>query len=1078
MLEGQKRKSARILALEASNKKKKEENKNLNTQPEQEQEQVAEASQRNAATPTPPPPPPAPPVLHRSGSGQPLPEHRRGRKKKRLDEVAASSSAPTTQQNEDKPKHEDPPISNATLPSVQRTPEKRILEFILDILQRRDTHEIFAQPVDPKEVEGYYDIIEKPMDFGTMRAKLQEGMYTTLEQFENDVFLISSNAMHFNSSATIYFRQARAIHELAKRVFNTLKTDPQKIEDEFLQTRRRGRKPRGETGASRTKLSNNLRRNIRVYWGSSSSNPLVDQGGVEILPGTERRQTYNLGASLLGQNKPIISTVYKCSKQLVPDNGGAGYKESLMQFAKDLGPTAQMVVNRKLRCLEAINYQSQPPSRFYQQSQTPTRSAQYPNYLISSPASQGGLTCIDGVINNQMPRRLGIEGAAAAGGKSVLIGDRRNIHGGANTGMMALASDRMSMHGAASKGKGVLIGEGMDISSGTHGGKMALPSGRMDIHGLASKGKNVLIDDGMDIYGGTWGGKMNLPSGRLDKGKNVLAGDSTDIYDGTCGEKLMAGAIRAAYKGKNVLTSDSMNMYGGVCRDQMALTNASSRVDIHNAASKLKNIFAGESMDIYNSAFGGKMNLARGRADGHGAFREAMGPPVDIMGIRIQGERAHAINREAIDSSFHGGMAVNTSGIRDAHGLSRGMIQPSDERGFLQAVGDDVAHSSAGIREAFGAYYMDLLRGAVGEDGAYQNQNIQNQLGPYLPSPGTANLRNPIAGIKDTSERYVTKDVVGSSQLGDRVHPVQLASESQPRLPEFMFRGNQHPKSIVHPSKFIKPSSSDQTSTSLHAPGSHSLGGLEQTIALPNRNYGDHSAQVSQAVERTQPALWGLQGLYDFPQFQPRFNLLGKNALVQQELQFPLDDQDALMQRQAQLTSVPYMQTQISELDPLGQGAFVPQQSQLAPASFLLPTEVNLLGEDVFPQRPNLFAQNIQQQGWDAFAQQVQLAMVPCANANPLGEDVYMQQDPQVELAQYMQQQQPQPGDMNLLGEAVFLPQETQLTVPPQPQGQILDAGNFCRRTPLQGEGAETDAQSIWDDEQQGNQHPDLALQL
>ncbi|KAB5512933.1 hypothetical protein DKX38_029961 [Salix brachista] len=37
-------------------------------------------------------------------------------------------------------------------PSLQRMPKKQTLEFILDILQRRDTQEIFAQPVDPDEV--------------------------------------------------------------------------------------------------------------------------------------------------------------------------------------------------------------------------------------------------------------------------------------------------------------------------------------------------------------------------------------------------------------------------------------------------------------------------------------------------------------------------------------------------------------------------------------------------------------------------------------------------------------------------------------------------------------------------------------------------------------------------------------------------------------------------------------------------------------------------------------------------------------------------------------------------------------
>lgn len=36
----------------------------------------------------------------------------------------------------------------------------------------------------PYKVEDYYKIIEEPMDFGTMRAKLHEGMYSSLEQFE------------------------------------------------------------------------------------------------------------------------------------------------------------------------------------------------------------------------------------------------------------------------------------------------------------------------------------------------------------------------------------------------------------------------------------------------------------------------------------------------------------------------------------------------------------------------------------------------------------------------------------------------------------------------------------------------------------------------------------------------------------------------------------------------------------------------------------------------------------------------------------------------------------------------------
>ncbi|PHT26126.1 hypothetical protein CQW23_34258 [Capsicum baccatum] len=90
--------------------------------------------------------------------------------------------------------------------SIWRIKQQFILIHTWDSI-RRDTHEIFAEPLDPIEVEDYYEIIKDPMDFGTMRAKLHEGMYQNLQQFEHDAFLIPKNAMHFNASGTVYFRQ-------------------------------------------------------------------------------------------------------------------------------------------------------------------------------------------------------------------------------------------------------------------------------------------------------------------------------------------------------------------------------------------------------------------------------------------------------------------------------------------------------------------------------------------------------------------------------------------------------------------------------------------------------------------------------------------------------------------------------------------------------------------------------------------------------------------------------------------------------------------------------------------------------
>ncbi|XP_050214304.1 uncharacterized protein LOC126665527 isoform X2 [Mercurialis annua] len=254
-------------------------------------------------------------------------------------------------------------------------PEKRMLQLILDVLQRRDTHEIFAEPVDT-EVEDYYEIIKEPMDFGTMRAKLHEGMYKNLEQFEYDVFLISKNAMHFNSTSTIFFRQARAIDELAKKVFHVLKTDPESFESEFSGTRRRtNRRPKCEVKSS-SKLAANYRSNSGAL--NVSRTPV---NGIPNLRTTmqydsvttmqfdlrddevpfafgdgrgsssyeaDRRSTYRSSLSDHNENL-IVSTVYSNSKLLMHINQqDNSYRNSLMSFVKDLGPTAQMVAERKL----------------------------------------------------------------------------------------------------------------------------------------------------------------------------------------------------------------------------------------------------------------------------------------------------------------------------------------------------------------------------------------------------------------------------------------------------------------------------------------------------------------------------------------------------------------------------------------------------------------------------------------------------------------------------------------------------------------------------------------------------------
>ncbi|KAH0995079.1 hypothetical protein GBA52_018943 [Prunus armeniaca] len=328
------------------------------------------------------------------GNGEGPASRTRARKKSNLGPVREETSHEDHQTNSDQQvvrgKDLKPGVHAASTdqPSTESSlqlPEKRILELILDILQRRDTYEIFAEPVDPNEVEGYYEIIEEPMDFGTMRAKLHEGMYRNLEQFEHDAFLITENAMHFNSTATIFFRQARAIHELTKKVFYVLETYPEKFELEFSETRQRsGRRARGEAGRSASssypKIATNMKShsmkiaefskaiscslsgssNVRRCQVKTGCSGTFDAREHRVLSGTQDdrrsrsfeadpRCTYRPWTSYLDENESTGLTLSSNLKQLEHANQqDIGYTESLMLFVKDLGPTAQKIARKKL----------------------------------------------------------------------------------------------------------------------------------------------------------------------------------------------------------------------------------------------------------------------------------------------------------------------------------------------------------------------------------------------------------------------------------------------------------------------------------------------------------------------------------------------------------------------------------------------------------------------------------------------------------------------------------------------------------------------------------------------------------
>ncbi|KAK7382891.1 hypothetical protein VNO80_02044 [Phaseolus coccineus] len=286
---------------------------------------------------------------------------------------------------------------SSKLASSSFLPETRILQLVLDTLQRKDTYEIFVEPVDPNEVEDYYAIIEEPMDFGTIRAKLHERMYKTLEQFE-----------------------ACVINELAKKVFDILKKNPKKFEMEYSEIRRKtGRSNQRDFRNSRNSKSNEISISVPSKTMSCSSRSTLNKRScktnhlearnVEITTGTkECNKCKSLESDRRGMYKPLrfdkdnsILPIINGQLKLLQHVGqqDIGYKDSLMLFAKDLGPIAQNIAKRKILGCKILMTSTSAPYTSSMISYHLDHFHSYPSEIRSPREETSGREAAKGILN-------------------------------------------------------------------------------------------------------------------------------------------------------------------------------------------------------------------------------------------------------------------------------------------------------------------------------------------------------------------------------------------------------------------------------------------------------------------------------------------------------------------------------------------------------------------------------------------------------------------------------------------------------------------------------------------------------
>ena len=102
---------------------------------------------------------------------------------------------------------------------------------IIDELCQHPVSAIFMNPVDPEEdqVPNYLQIVKNPSDLGTVKQKLTEQKYKTLDEFKRDVNLIWENAALFNGRQATISQMGERLNRIFQRRMAQIEERPHDI---------------------------------------------------------------------------------------------------------------------------------------------------------------------------------------------------------------------------------------------------------------------------------------------------------------------------------------------------------------------------------------------------------------------------------------------------------------------------------------------------------------------------------------------------------------------------------------------------------------------------------------------------------------------------------------------------------------------------------------------------------------------------------------------------------------------------------------------------------------------------------
>ena len=102
---------------------------------------------------------------------------------------------------------------------------EKVAKKLMNTLWKFKDSDLFHKPVDPVElnIPDYFDIIKNPMDFSTIKKKLNNFTYTNLKEFNDDMDLLFENCYLYNGKNTNIGNMCTRVKNEYNRLYEEMK---------------------------------------------------------------------------------------------------------------------------------------------------------------------------------------------------------------------------------------------------------------------------------------------------------------------------------------------------------------------------------------------------------------------------------------------------------------------------------------------------------------------------------------------------------------------------------------------------------------------------------------------------------------------------------------------------------------------------------------------------------------------------------------------------------------------------------------------------------------------------------------